>query len=412
MTERSPVAENPEGERLEGSPLSAGASHKKLFSDQHNFLSRLRSYFFIDLLLWFYTIVFGLVSIPFGFFDRDGRILHAFARAWSKAIMKSIFSPMKVSGLDRIDTSKPIVYAVNHASALDIPALYAFLPFQFRILFKSELLSYPIIGWHLKRSGQICINQQQPSRSAGSIRTALKGLKAGMPLVIFPEGGRTPDGEIKPFLPGTFFLAIKAQVEIVPIALVGTFDLLPMNTYHIKCRRLEMRVGKPISTAGLTLRDMDDVSARVQKELEDLYLADRSLAEKTLRAGARILDPIMNSHGFCFVFQHSGKGSGGNFASGYFVNGERRLEFHFRYTLGLVTYYIGDNSLDHGQYMRLLGAHAAYPDFPKEPLDSFRSLASDLENYCSDFLAGDGTQFLRFIAEMKDNYRKSFKLPQ
>ena len=271
MTERTPVAENPKGEGLESSPASTAASRKKLFCDRHNFLSRLRSYFFIDLLLWFYTLVFGLASIPFGFFDRDGSILHGFARAWSKAIMKSIFSPMQVTGLDKIDTSKPIVYAVNHASALDIPALYAFLPFQFRILFKSELLSYPIIGWHLKRSGQICINQQQPARSAGNIRTALKVLKSGMPLVIFPEGGRTPDGEIKPFLPGAFFLAIKAQVDIVPVALVGTFDLLPMNTYHIKCRPLEMRVGEPISTAGLTLRNMDQVSAKVQKRLEELY---------------------------------------------------------------------------------------------------------------------------------------------
>jgi 1-acyl-sn-glycerol-3-phosphate acyltransferase len=271
MTERSTVAENPQGERPEGASFeSSPASGKKLFCDRYNFLSRLRSYFFLDLLLWFYTIVFGIASIPFGFFDRDGRILHGFARTWSKAIMKSIFSPMKVTGLDRIDISKPIVYAVNHASALDIPILYAFLPFHFRILFKSELLSYPIIGWHLKRSGQICINQQQPGRSAGNIRTALKGLKAGMPLVIFPEGGRTPDGEIKTFLPGTFFLAIKAQVNIVPVALVGTYELLPMNTYHIKCRPLEMRVGEPISTAGLTLRDMDQVSATVQKKLEEL----------------------------------------------------------------------------------------------------------------------------------------------
>ena len=66
--------------------------------------------------------------------------------------------------------------------------------------------------------------------------------------MIYPEGGRTPDGEIKAFLAGAFFLAIKAQVDIVPVALVGTYELLPMNTYHIKCRPLEMRVGKPIST--------------------------------------------------------------------------------------------------------------------------------------------------------------------
>jgi len=99
----------------------------------------------------------------------------------------------------------------------------------------------------------------------------LKGLKEGMPLVIFPEGGRTPDGDIKPFLPGAFFLAIKAQVDIVPVALVGTYELLPMNTYHIKCHPLEMRVGTPIPTVGLTLRDMEGLSAKVQKALEDLY---------------------------------------------------------------------------------------------------------------------------------------------
>ena len=92
-----------------------------------------------------------------------------------------------------------------------------------------------------------------------------------MPLVIFPEGGRTPDGEIKPFLPGAFFLAIKAQVDIVPVALVGTYELLPMNTYHIKCRPLEMRVGEPISTTGMTMRDLEAVSGKVMREMEKLY---------------------------------------------------------------------------------------------------------------------------------------------
>jgi 1-acyl-sn-glycerol-3-phosphate acyltransferase len=145
------------------------------------------------------------------------------------------------------------------------------LPFQFRIAFKKELLSYPVIGWHLKRSGQICIDQQNPSRSISSIRAALKGIKEGIPLVIFPEGGRSPDGAIKPFLPGAFFLAIKAQVDIIPIALVGTYELLPMDTYHIKSRPLEMRVGEPIPTAGLTMRDLESLSVRVQKAMEELY---------------------------------------------------------------------------------------------------------------------------------------------
>ena len=241
---------------------------------RYGWLSRLRSYLFFDPLIWLYTLVVGSAAIPAGLFDRGGRLLHGFARTWSWLIMKTICSPVKVIGLDNIDTSKPHVYAANHGSALDIPLLYVNLPFQFRIAFKKELLSYPIVGWHLKRSGQVCIDQQNPSHSISSIRAALKGLQAGLPLVIFPEGGRTRDGEIKPFLSGAFFLAIKAQVDIVPIALVGTYEMLPMDTYHIKCRPLEMRLGEPISTKGLTMRDLEAVSARVQKAVEDLYYAD------------------------------------------------------------------------------------------------------------------------------------------
>lgn len=251
--------------------LSPARPSADLAPRRYGWMSRLRSYFIFDPLIWMYTVILGIISIPVSLLGNKGRILHGFARFWSTLIMRTISSPTKVIGLERIDTSQPYVYAVNHASALDIPVLYAYLPFEFRIAFKKELLSYPIVGWHLKRSGQICVDQQNPARSIGSIRAALKSLKGGMPLVIFPEGGRTPDGEIKPFLPGALFLAIKAQVDIVPVALVGTFELLPMNTYHIKCRPLEMRLGQSISTAGYTLRTMDALSERVHGAVEDLY---------------------------------------------------------------------------------------------------------------------------------------------
>ena len=242
----------------------------------YGILSRLRSYFLLDPLIWLYTVVMGLTAIPASLVGDKERILHHFARQWSKMIMKTIWSPVTVTGLQKIDTARPNVYAVNHASALDIPVLYANLPFQFRILFKSELLSYPIIGWHLRRSGQVCVNQQEPSRSIGQIRSALKSLRAGTPLVVFPEGGRTPDGEIKPFMPGAFFLAIKAQADIVPVALIGTYELLPMNTYHIQCRPLEMRVGAPIPTAGLKGHDMEALAAKVQEAVEKLYAQPRT----------------------------------------------------------------------------------------------------------------------------------------
>jgi 1-acyl-sn-glycerol-3-phosphate acyltransferase len=277
MQEVNPSIEQKTG-RLEPAqislkPSAENRSNLPASEKNHGWLSALRSYFFYDPLIWFYTVALGLVSVPVSLFGDKGRILHAFARLWSQLIMKTIFSPVKVTGLDHIDTTKPHVYAVNHASALDIPVLYVNLPFQFRIVFKSELLSYPIVGWHLKRSGQVCINQQNPTRSIASIRSVVKSLQAGLPLVIFPEGGRTPDGEIKPFMPGAFFFAIKAQVDIVPVALIGTYELLPMNTYHIKSRPLEMRVGQPISTTGLAVRDMDELSTRVMKAMQDLYNA-------------------------------------------------------------------------------------------------------------------------------------------
>jgi 1-acyl-sn-glycerol-3-phosphate acyltransferase len=270
-----------ESAQVESAPAEPGAPQPHLVPTprrpqatpglKHGWLSALRSYLLLDPLIWLYTLIMGILALPGGMFDRKGRRLHWFSYAWSWLIMETIFSPVKVTGLDKIDTSKPHVYAVNHASALDIPMLFVNLPFQFRIAFKKELLSYPIVGWQLKRSGQVCIDQQNPSHSISSIRAALKGLKECLPLVIFPEGGRTPDGEIKPFLQGAFFLAIKAQVDIVPIALVGTFELLPMNTYHIKCRPLEMRVGEPISTAGLTMRDLGAVSNKVKAAMEELY---------------------------------------------------------------------------------------------------------------------------------------------
>ena len=253
-------------------------------ASRHGWLSHVRSYFILDPLIWAYTLILGTVSLISSIFDRNGRIQHNLASAWSWLIMKTILSPVKVTGLvvdkdnDKAESNppKPRVYAVTHASALDIPILYVYLPFQFRIIFKSELLSYPFIGWHLKRSGQVCINQQNPAASIGAIKSALRSLRRGMPLVIFPEGGRTRDGQLQPFLPGAFFLAIKAQADIVPVALVGTFDLLPMNTYHIKCQPLEMRVGEPISTTGLTVQDTDEVSAKVKAAIEALNSAPRS----------------------------------------------------------------------------------------------------------------------------------------
>jgi hypothetical protein len=120
--------------------------------------------------------------------------------------------------------------------------------------------------------------------------------------------------------------------------------------------------------------------------------------KEILRAGGEILDPVMRPHGFTFVEVLSGKSYGGDFARGDFVRDDRRLELHFRYSLGLVTYHLGSLSASHESYMRELlgqgGAHQ-YPGFSDDPLDGFRHLAYDVGNFASDFLTGSGEVLVR-----------------
>jgi hypothetical protein len=118
--------------------------------------------------------------------------------------------------------------------------------------------------------------------------------------------------------------------------------------------------------------------------------------KQILQRGCEVLDPIMTRHGFTFVEGLSGQGCGGLYASGEYVRGDRRLGLFFRYSLGLVTYHIGELSLPHLEYMRaLLGRNGEnqYPGFSDDPLDGFRHLKHDLENFCTDFLSGTGDEF-------------------
>jgi 1-acyl-sn-glycerol-3-phosphate acyltransferase len=242
-------------------------------------LSRLRSYFIWDPLIWLYTIVLGALSLLCSFLDKDGRIQHSFARLWSRMILWTIGAQPQVEGLEKIDTSKAQVYVVNHLSALDIPVLYAHLPFQFRILAKKELFRYPFMGWHLRRSGQIPVVLENPKASVRSLNLAVAAVRDGKSLVIFPEGARSADGQLHAFMGGAFYAAIKAQVDVVPMALVGTFEMLKMNTLHIKPRPLHLLVGMPISTAGMSGRDVVKLTQKAQDVIAGLYYSHAAVPD-------------------------------------------------------------------------------------------------------------------------------------
>lgn len=234
-------------------------------------LSRMRSYLFYVPVVYLYTAIMGAGSLISSFFDRSGRIQHGFARAWSKMILGTAGCPIEIVNPEKLNLGVPAVYVVNHLSALDIPSLYAALPFQFRIMAKKELFRYPMLGWHLKRSGQIPIERENARSSLKSLVRASEALKSGMSLVVFPEGGRSPDGRLQPFLGGSFYVAIKAQSPVVPMALIGTFEALPMDSFHVRPRPFQLVIGDAISTAGYAPREMDKLAALAEGAVADLY---------------------------------------------------------------------------------------------------------------------------------------------
>ena len=233
-------------------------------------LSRLRSYLFFVPILYLLTGVLGIVSLSLSLFDKDGRMQHAIARLWAKLIIRTTTGPVEVIGADTVDWSKPTVYAANHLSAFDIPVLYATLQTSFRIIAKKELFRLPFLGWHLRRSGQIPVDAENARASFRSLNKAVESIKHGHPIMIFPEGGRSPNGELLPFMSGPFYIAIKAGVPITPMAIIGTYQMLPMNTYHIMPRHLKLAIGKPIPVDGYTLRDLDVLSVEVEAAIREL----------------------------------------------------------------------------------------------------------------------------------------------
>lgn len=225
-----------------------------------------------DPLIALVTTLFGCVSLLTSFWDRSGLWQHRVARLWARSLLGITFSPVTVLGSEHLRGLGTSVFASNHLSYMDTPVLFAHLPFQFRILAKQSLWKIPFIGWHLHRSGQVAVDQSTTRASIASLSRGAAALKAGTPLLLFPEGGRTPDGRTGPFLSGAAFMAIRAQVPLVPLTLVGTYELLPMHTYALRPRPLLLIIGEPLPTAGLTTRDAESLTQQAFTTITQTYL--------------------------------------------------------------------------------------------------------------------------------------------
>jgi 1-acyl-sn-glycerol-3-phosphate acyltransferase len=230
-------------------------------------MSLLRSLLFSTPLIAVSTILLGLVSIAASWLDRTGHAAHRVARIWGKTLLAVSFIRVRSTGLERLNPDGSYVFVANHASYMDIPALLSVLPQQYRFFAKSGLYRIPFLGWHLRWAGHLPVDRSNARNSLKSMSAGAQAVRERhISLLLFPEGGRSPKG-LREFREGAAYIAIKAGVPVVPVAIVGMRDLLPMNSIHIRSGRTVVRVGYPIPTSGLKSSDRVDLTERLYREI-------------------------------------------------------------------------------------------------------------------------------------------------
>lgn len=210
------------------------------------------------------TILMGAISFVISLRDRTGFTQHRIAQKWSRMLLAIGSVHCRVTGLEKLDPKRGYVLVANHASYMDTPVILASIPLQFRFFAKNGLFSIPLLGGHLARAGHLPVIRDDPR---ASLKTMAEGARIvrerGVSLLLFPEGGRTPK-TMRPFREGAAYIAIKAGASAVPIALLNTRAILPMHSAMVHAGNVELQIGDPIETTGMTLHDRGRLNQMLQ----------------------------------------------------------------------------------------------------------------------------------------------------
>jgi 1-acyl-sn-glycerol-3-phosphate acyltransferase len=191
---------------------------------------------------------------------------------------------VRVEGLEQLAGTTACVYASNHPSWFDIPALVTRLPGTLRFVAKQELLRVPLFGAALRVGGHIGIDRRSRESALAAYEAAGAVLRSGKSAVIFAEGTRSRDGRLQPFKKGPFVLAIVGQVPLVPVVVLGSFEVLPRGSIRPRPGPIVVRIGAPIPTAGLTYDDRDRLSAQCRAAMLGLGAVEGATAGESRQA--------------------------------------------------------------------------------------------------------------------------------
>ncbi|HJS48465.1 MAG TPA: lysophospholipid acyltransferase family protein [Gemmatimonadales bacterium] len=218
-------------------------------------------------ILLFFPMVTGLAALSAPF----DRARYAAGR-WFRVmgVMMARVNPLwrfRWSGTPPADPRRPWIVVSNHESFADIP-LISQLPWEMKWMGKAEMFRIPVVGWMMRAAGDIPIQRGVGGRAVlDAMARCREVLARQVSVMIFPEGTRSPTGEMLPFKDGAFRLAIETGTAILPLAVAGTRNALPKHDWRFNRARAEVRILQPVETAGLTMADLQSLKARVREAI-------------------------------------------------------------------------------------------------------------------------------------------------
>ncbi len=225
-------------------------------------------FYFASFIPW--TLFVIVTGVPLSFIRPD--YLHNYSRFWARVGLKLAGVKLKVTGREHLQPDQAVIYMPNHQSNFDILALFAGLPGQFRWLAKEELFQIPLFGLAMRRCGYISLDRSDRKKAIKSMNEAARRIHDGTSVVIFPEGTRSADGLLQEFKKGGFMLALKAQVPVLPVAISGSYAVMPKNSLWIRGGTIEVSILPAIDSSGMGTADrdplMEQVHGRIAASLE------------------------------------------------------------------------------------------------------------------------------------------------
>lgn len=169
-----------------------------------------------------------------------------FPHWWARLFCILTLVKVTVKGRENVDPDTSYVFVANHQGAYDIFSIYGYLNHQFRWMMKRSLEKIPLVGYSCKVSGHIMVDNSSPSATKMTMEKAERQLQGGMSLVVFPEGARSWDGNMRPFKRGAYKLAIEFGLPVVPITIDGSFDIMPRFKRIPHWGHIILTIHKPI----------------------------------------------------------------------------------------------------------------------------------------------------------------------